>query len=98
MSAFDASGQLFRHGLFPLRLQVTVDIGRRSDVGMSHPFLNFFQTVSVIDEKTGAAMPLRYIYDNTRKSSNCNGSAAFLPSFQRQKNRENQSPKTEMFH
>lgn len=55
-SAIDAPGQLFRHGLLPLSLQVAVDIGRRPDIGVSHPLLDFFQAASVVDEEACAAM------------------------------------------
>ena len=44
-----------------------VDIGSRLNVAVSHPFLYVFQAATVIQQQTGATMPLRYNYDKPEK-------------------------------
>ena len=44
-----------------------VDIGSRVNVAVSHPFLYVFQAATVIQQQTGATMPLRYNNDKRKK-------------------------------
>lgn len=72
-------------GAIPLHLvrDVAVDIQGKGRGSVAKVPLDGLHVVTGLERGHREGMPLRYIYDNTGKSSNCNGSTAFLPSFQR---------------
>ena len=48
---------------------------------MAQIFLHRIDFIPALKGKHCIGMPLRYIYDNTEKSSNCNGFTFFTPLF-----------------
>ena len=60
---------------------VDVSIRREIVIAVAQPSLDVFHCVAQVEHNRGTAVPLRYIYDNTEKSSNCNGFTFFTPLF-----------------
>ena len=58
-----------------------VDVQRKGRCGVSQIALYGLDVVSALNGGNSVAMPLRYIYDNTKKSSNCNSFTVFGPPF-----------------
>ena len=48
-------------------IQMGVDVGGRSNIAVSKPFLDVLQRNAICVEQAGAAMPLRYNYDKPGK-------------------------------
>ena len=48
-------------------IQMGVDVGGRSNIAVSEPFLDVLQRNAICVEQAGAAMPLRYNYDKPGK-------------------------------
>ena len=48
-------------------IQMGVDVGGRSNIAVSEPFLDVLQRNAICVEQAGAAMPLRYNYDKPEK-------------------------------
>ena len=48
-------------------IQVGVDVGSRSNITVSQPFLDFLQTDAVCVKQAGTAVPLRYNNDKRKK-------------------------------
>ena len=67
----------FTGGVLVLVESVGVDIQRGRGLGMPQQSRYRRNICAVGDEKAGVAVPLRYNYDNTQKSSNCNGYKEF---------------------
>ena len=70
-------------------IQVGVDVGSRSNITVSQPFLDFLQTDAVCVKQTGTAVPLRYNYDKPEKPRRIKGFEVFsliFSSFSKPKN------------
>ena len=58
-------------------IQVGVDVGSRSNITVSQPFLDFLQTDAVCVKQAGTAVPLRYNYDKPEKPRRIKGFEVF---------------------
>ena len=78
-----------------------VDIGSRLNVAVSHPFLYVFQAATVIQQQTGATMPLRYNNDKQKKPLFSRGLSVcrlLFNSFSKLKIDENYKEKRRLFY
>ena len=48
-------------------IQMSVDVGSRSNITVPQPFLDFLQADAICVKQAGAAVPLRYNYDKPEK-------------------------------
>ena len=85
----DFAGNHIRGFHLAVHVNVGVNIGRGGKAGMPQPHLYLFHRDFVLDEQTGAGVPLRYNYDKPEKPRRIKGFEVFslvFSSFSKPKN------------
>ena len=73
----DFAGNHIRGFHLAVHVNVGVNIGRGGKAGMPQPHLYLFHRDFVLDEQTGAGVPLRYNYDKPEKPRRIKGFEVF---------------------